>query len=152
MSIIRNDRQVALNDLLVAVEKSADHYQASADSLQDHAPAVSRQLRELAGRRERLADVIKREIQASGDLPSAPDEDRESVEQLFQRVHASLAPDQILDVLRQRLDAEDALADLLSRIRDSEVGEGMDELLQKASAQVRSAQTQLRRSIFGSAD
>lgn len=152
MSIIRNDRQVALNDLLVAVEKTADHYRASADSLQDHAAAVATQLRELAQRREQLSDLIKREIQASGDLPSAPDEDRESVEQLFQRVHASLAPDQILDVLRQRLDAEDELDSLLARIGDGNWGEGMDELLQEASAQVRNAQTQLRRSIFGSAD
>lgn len=117
MNLIRNKQQTVLHDLLVATRKSVDHYRDAADFL--GALRAGNELRSIANERDRLVEGLEQAVKESGDLPSVPDEDRESVEKLFHRVHASLSSDEVQDVLQQRLDAEQAFARELAAIHDT---------------------------------
>lgn len=118
MNLIRNPQQLALNDLLVAIRASADHYRDAAAFVESW--TASEDLGRIAGERDALVQRLEEAVRSAGDLPSVPDEDRESVEKLFHRLHASLSRDEIHDIMRQRLDAERQLAGLVSAIRESE--------------------------------
>lgn len=134
MSIFRSDQQVALHDLLVTSEKSADHYRDSADFLAGL--NVSEKLKTIADERDELAQHLTQAIQSLGDLPSAPDEDRESVEKLFHRVHASLSQDEIRDILRQRLDGEAHFEYLIRSAREAGWTKGIEDVVGEIEAHV----------------
>lgn len=144
MSIIRNDTQVALNDLHVALKRSADHYRDAAEFLQDG--EVSAFCKRAATERDQLADAVGKAIREHGELPSVPDRDRETGEQLLERLESLFSADQTREVLQKRLEHERQLlatldepqmaaldkqyADLKSRCRDS-IGEAIQALEQR---------------------
>ncbi|BFM19210.1 hypothetical protein [Gilvimarinus japonicus] len=112
MSVLRNDLQVALNDLHVALMESADHYRYAAEFVSD---ALTGELFEtLAEARDLLADEAEEAIRDSGDLPSVPDVDRETGEQLLQRLEAVFSADEAADVMAQRLEGEAQFEELLN--------------------------------------
>lgn len=117
MNLFRNPQQLALNDILVAVRASADQYRDAADFVESR--GASEELRRIANERDALVRRLEQAVRLAGDLPSVPDEDRESVEKLFHRLHASLSKDEIRDIMRQRLDTEYELARIVSAIRES---------------------------------
>ncbi len=117
MNLIRNPQQLALNDMVVAMRASADHYRDAADFVESR--AASEELGRIAGERDALVQRLKEAVRSAGDLPSVPDEDRESVEKFFHRLHASLSKDEVHDIMRQRLDAERELEHLASAIGES---------------------------------
>ena len=143
MNIIRTELQVALHDLHVAVQESADHYRDSAEFLDDE--PVSQLLVEIADEREQLAQKFEQAIRATDDLPAAPDADRETGEQLIHRLRSLFSSDQTEDVLNQRLEAEDALAQMLTDAREAELGAEYEALRQAFADQVRSARTRLEK-------
>ncbi len=110
MSLFRTDQQVALNELLVASQVTADHLQESAEFLD--APEVSAELAQLAGLRRSFVERIEEVIRATGDLPSAADTDRETSESLLQRLRAAFSTNEAESVIQQRLQAEQDLAQL----------------------------------------
>lgn len=142
MTIVRNNQQLALNDLFVAGTKTADHYRDAADFLGSLPP--SQVLRGIASERDKLVQRLEQAVRASEDLPSVPDEDRESVEKLFHRVHASLSDDQIKDILQQRLDAEEEFARIVTDIREAGWMENEPELLADVDQHIQSAKMKLR--------
>src|SRR5690606_25542466 len=99
MSIIRSDKEVALNDLLVAARESVDHYQDAADFLQEH--DVSKAFINIAMGREPLLSQIENAIRALGDLPSVPDPDKETGAMLIQHAGALLTDNYVSDVIEQ---------------------------------------------------
>lgn len=142
MSLLRNDQQVALNDLLVESEKSADHYRDSADFLGSLPPSL--ELNRIAGEREQLSQELSEAVRASGDFPSVPDEDLESVEKLFHRVHASLSHDEMRDVLQLRLDAEEEFARQIEDARQHGLTAGHETLIGELQQHVQSSIARLR--------
>lgn len=116
MSIFRTDQQVALNELLVASQFTADHLQDSAEFLEES--EVSAELQQLADLRQSLVERIEEVIRATGDLPSAADTDKETGESLLQRLRAAFAPNEIESVVQQRLQAESNLARLAQETRE----------------------------------
>lgn len=107
MGIFRSDVQVALNDLHVALQESADHYRFAMEYLGD-SPAY-RVCEQLAHAREELAAEVVGAIRASGELPSEPDRDLETAAQLRQQFEALLAEDAVAGLVRQRLRSEKEL-------------------------------------------
>ncbi|MCW8193810.1 hypothetical protein F6455_03290 [Proteobacteria bacterium 005FR1] len=142
MSIFRTDQQVALNDLLVESEKTADHYRDSADFLEGL--EVSAKLRAIADERDRLVQRLRQAIQSIGDLPKAPDEDRESVEKLFHRMHASMSRDEIRDILQQRLDGEDHFEAVIQRARDAGWTKGIEDVVAEIQQHVDATRSQVQ--------
>lgn len=113
MSLMRSDRQVALNDLHLAMQESADLYEYTAGFLQE--PAAAELCKALAGDRARLAKLLEQAIRAEGELPSEPDPDKEAAEQLQQRLETLFAEDQVSGVISHRLEAERALKTFVQR-------------------------------------
>lgn len=107
MTLMRSDRQVALRDLHLAMQESADLYQCTAAFLQDS--AASEICNTLANERLRLAEQLEQEIRAEGELPSEPDRDKEAIEELQQRLETLFAEDQVAGVMGHRLEAEKGL-------------------------------------------
>lgn len=124
MTLLRSDAEVALNDLLVNCRKVAAQYRDSADHLEGRTSSVLAQLaEEHDGASRRLEQAIYRH----GDLPSGTNEDRETLEQLYHRVHARLSEDEEADLVQQLLQLEQAFGQRLAELIASEqVGSDTD--------------------------
>ena len=107
MNLLRTDKEVALNDLLVASRETVDHYQDAVEYLNDdHITPV---LRMIMQERQGFIQRIEQAIRALGDLPSVPDPDRETGEMLLHHVTAALSSDTATQILEQRINAQRAL-------------------------------------------
>lgn len=115
MSLIRTDEEVALNDLLVASRESVDHYRDAADFLEDK--KFTDVLRAIASQREPFIARFEQAIRAMGELPSVPDPDKETGTMLIHHAGALLSKDYSLDVIEQRLTAEEHLTVLTNNAR-----------------------------------
>lgn len=134
MSIIRNDTQVALNDLHVALQRSSDHYLDAAKFLQDeHASELCRRL---AAEREQLISAVEQAVRESGELPSVPDKDRETGEELLERLESLFSADQTREVLQKRLDTERELRALLDEPEMAVLDEHYAELKERCRKRV----------------
>ena len=113
MSILRSDAQVALNDLHMALQESADHYRYAADILQD--AAASDVGKTLAEERRTLAVQVADAIRQSGELPGAPDPDREAAEQIRERFETMVGDDEVSAIMAHRQQGEEELLRMLER-------------------------------------
>ncbi|MBC53452.1 MAG: hypothetical protein CMQ34_06395 [Gammaproteobacteria bacterium] len=112
MGILRSAQQVALQELHQLAQESVDHYRDSAEFVDDSTAAQL--FKRIADQRASLVANVAQAIRETGDLPAAPDADRETGEQLLHRLHAWFTADQTQDVLQQRLQAEEDLATALA--------------------------------------
>jgi hypothetical protein len=112
MTILRDEVQVALNDLHKALKHSAGQYRYVAEFLDG--PEICAGCSDIAKRRDNLAARVASAIRASNDLPAEPDKDKETGEQLLQRLEAMFSADQISEVVAQRRDEDRALLALVN--------------------------------------
>lgn len=136
MNLIRTEQQVALNDLLVAAEKSADLLRDAANFLDDE--NMEHELEQLAERREMVARGLRTTIYALDDMPSAPDPDAESTEKLLHRISAMFTGEKSRETtLRQRLSMEEHLGALVQNVRTRNLGEQFDAVLYEFNESIR---------------
>jgi|SRR5688572_14194771 len=136
MNLIRTEQQVALNDLLVAAEKSADLLRDAAKFLDDD--NTEHELEQLAERREMVAQGLRSAIYALDDMPSAPDPDAENTEKLLHRISAMISGEKSQETtLRQRLTTEEHLGALVQDIRKRDLGEAFDAVLYEFNESIR---------------
>lgn len=136
MNFIRTEKQVALNDLLVAAKKSADLLRDAAKFLDDE--KLEHELEQLAERRDMVASGLSTAVYALDDMPSAPDPDAESTEKLLHRISAIITGEKSQETtLRQRLATEEHLSALVSDVRNRELGEQFDAVLYEVSESIR---------------
>ena len=102
--MLRDERQAALNDLLVAIEDAADGHEDAATQCGD--AAVAAQLRALAAERAGMAREVEDTVRRLGDLPRQADRDLESARRLITRVVTALSGDERRALLDQRAEAE----------------------------------------------
>ena len=145
MNILRTDQQVAMNELYVKVCESADHLKDAANYLD--AKGLSGVLKEIAAQRKVLSWQIKAAIRTLGDLPPEPDPDRESVEQLFNRIGAMVASDQTTCLLEQRLSGEKELAQSVVNARSTGLDDLCTQAVDKIEESSRLATRQLQSSL-----
>lgn len=147
MSIMRTEYQVALQDLHERILESVDHYRDSARFVEEEQAALL--FRGIADEREAFASRVADVIREAGDLPAAPDADRETGEQLIHRLHAWFSSDQTRDVIEQRLDAEVDLANWLVAQRGHSHNEVHRDLLDGLEQQTGEVQSRLREALEG---
>ncbi len=121
MSLLRTDAQVAIDDLLVAIEDSAEKYYDAAEFLD--VAAVAAVMQWIGDQRQELAARFDRALRSLGERPSVPDPERQSLEKLAQHLNAAMAHARVAPVLEQRLAAEQHLARLAADAR----GAGLDD-------------------------
>lgn len=111
MNFIRSDQQVALNNLLVAVRESVDHYRDAAGLLEEK--NICALLNDITNERSAFIGRLEQAIRASGDLPTMPDPDKETGEILMHHLAAFLKSQYADKILEQRIEAEKNLASLV---------------------------------------
>lgn len=107
--LLRDDTQVALNDVESRSLESADHYAAAVHRTEDDTLALL--MSELAELRRQQAAELAAQIRAAGDLPKAPDQDRQDMRDLMNMIRPLLTGDERVSLISEREQAEDKLAD-----------------------------------------
>lgn len=134
MTLVRDDRQVALNEVVVCAREAADNHRDAASRVEDE--ELRRLLEAHAGRHELLAEQIAEQLKRLDDLPKEPDRDAETLHQLFSRIKAAFSGDE-----------EQALAD--DRVaEDAKVATAIDEALRHDLPQKTRAQLQEFRELL----
>lgn len=121
--MLRSKAQAMLNELRAALLATAHHHRAAAQ----HLPAHAATLRAHAEQRERWGETLARSIRALGDLPDAPDPEREMASELALRVRELLEGEQAALAALARED--ERLLDLVRRTRAQPLPEDMLALL-----------------------
>lgn len=137
--MLRDERQAALDEVIVACKTLADHYEEAA-GLAEHS-ALADLFRELAGGRGRQAGELEAHLRRLGELPREPDADRETVESLLSRARSALAEDRDRELIEEREAAE---RELLGRIDGA--------LAEDFSAATRRVLEDLRREVEAAID
>ena len=143
MALLRDERLALLNDLLRQARSLSQHYQASADCVEDRDSAAL--LRRLAGQRDGLGARLAFHVRALGDLPDAGDAEREWFQELTEQLRARLATRGAGLVLQERAAEEERLAALAAAALDQPVPEALRDLLRGARDEARRTAEALRR-------
>lgn len=93
MSILRDERLVALHDLVEACRASAGHCRLAAEALPDD-DTQAKDLEALADRRDREADFFGERMIAEDDIPGGPPEERSLLDTALARGKAALGEDE----------------------------------------------------------
>lgn len=147
MSILRNDLQVALNNLHVALIASDEDYRDAAEFVSDS--AVKELFIQLAERRQVLEKSVAVAIRASDDLPSVPDPDRQTGQHFLQRLEAAFSADQTVEIIEQRLAEEAELEELLNDTEMSVIDKEFPSLRSECMASIKEATEKLERAKSG---
>lgn len=105
MPVFRNDSEVALDDVVLACKRSAEHLAEAAELTQTDAPKLSALFRAQSDDRAAMSALLERRMVEMGGYPGDPDDDREVVEEAVRRVRDMLSPD------HRRMLVEDSLAE-----------------------------------------
>ena len=137
MNLLRTDKEVALNDLLVASRETVDHCQDAVEYLDDaHITPV---LRMIMQERQGFIERVEQAIRALGDLPSVPDPDRETGEMLLHHVTAALSSDTATQILEQRIKAERHVLELVQACHVAGLDDAHGKLLREMEQQIHTA-------------
>jgi len=112
MNLLRTDLQTALQNLHVGVQESADNLRDLAEFIDDD--DVAALFSSLADARDSLSDGLADAIRDVGDLPAAPNSEKEAGEHLIHRIRALFSADQTVSLIRQCLEAEEHLHQVLT--------------------------------------
>lgn len=107
--MLRDDRQVALNQVIEAALSAAHAYEQGAALLEDY-PQRATALRARAEQRGRSATMLGEHLRRLGDLPKEPDADLEIAKDLVARVRVAFSEDKGEQVMQLVADVETHLA------------------------------------------
>jgi hypothetical protein len=140
--MMRDDLQVALNDVVVALQDAADGHEQAREQLGDRSEAD--RLARLIEAHGREAETIGEQLRALGDRPREADPEYEAALGLFSRLKAGLAPDEVQSLLEDRAEAEARVAEAadLALERD-DVPEDVVDVLIKVRDHARAAAGEL---------
>ena len=141
MSLLRSDLQLALHDVHMALQESADHYRDAAEFVSQQSAAAA--FTAIAQQRDQLADTFAQAIRAADDLPSVPDPELESGEQFINHLTNLFATDEIDGLREQRLEAEQRLEDLLHSPDTAALREQQPSLLAECEADIQRTRERL---------
>ncbi|MGH8495552.1 MAG: DUF2383 domain-containing protein [Gammaproteobacteria bacterium] len=86
--MLMNDKQVAVNDVIVRLREASDHYAHAAHALSE--PQLSEPFEARARACSDAAAGLEPHIRRLGELPRRPDPEREALEQILTRIGASI--------------------------------------------------------------
>lgn len=129
-----SDTEVALNELHVACRESVSHYQDAIKLVEQSEVANSFQA--IANQRKSFFNRLTAAIRELGDLPSAPDPDKEAGEMIIHHLGAALSPDYSNEAVSQRITAEEHIKTLINNARASDINQTVTTLLDDLSIHV----------------
>lgn len=139
--LLRDEREMAINDVETLCVEAADHYAAAAGRAQDAALAAL--FEELALQYRQFAAALARHIRASGDLPQQPDPDKETMADAFTSIKGLLRGDLRSTLIDDRARGEDAIATAARAALAQDVDDALRALLQEVLAHTEAARLRL---------
>lgn len=106
--LLRNDQQIALNQIETLCIETADHYANAADHADDE--ELAHLFGELAQQRKQFIAELADHIRALDDLPQHPDPDRETVDELLTSIKGFFSGDSRDTLIDERKKLEQDLA------------------------------------------
>ncbi|MEX0730360.1 MAG: hypothetical protein WED00_09195 [Aquisalimonadaceae bacterium] len=106
--MIRGDVDVALDKVLVQCESNARRFRYTGELLANETEAQL--LYRLADQRDALASEVRHELRQRGELPDTVDVERQTLQELKDRITAALAREGRKMVLLERVEDEERLA------------------------------------------
>ncbi len=128
MNFIRTEKQTALQDLLVALQETADMFRDTAHYVDEQ--SLSKELESIAGEREGFLPALRKLLLENEDLPSEPDRERETAKKLLSRLFAAVDSNSVGEILLEREKEEDHVKEALAQCRKIGLDEEYGELLQ----------------------
>lgn len=107
--LLRNEQQLALNQVETLCIETTDHFAAAAGSTDEQ--VLSHLFADLAAQRKQFAVELADHIHALDDLPQQPDPDRETVDDLLTSIKAFFSGDQRETLIDERKKKERELAE-----------------------------------------
>ena len=117
MSLLREEREIALTDAVVALKDAAFQLEDEAGVVGDE--AVAALFRELAAEHRAMAAQLDAELRRLGYKTREPDPDAEVGKELLARVKAALSADETRTLLQEREAGEEAVAAALDAARQA---------------------------------
>ena len=137
-----SDKQIAMNDVIVKCRELADYYREAAEVLED--TKLSNLFRELSRQHKFAAEDLEKRIREKGELPKAPDADREAVELVLSRLKATLSEDERAALLEEREQIETDLVECVAKALQEDLSEKSRSLLERIRSNAVSAKERLR--------
>lgn len=139
--MLMEDRQIAVNDVIVACVEAADHYRDGADFFED--PNLTALFSALADEREAMADELGAHVRDLGALPRKPDADLELFHRLASRFKAAVSPSERAAVIEERINAEKHVGSLIAIALGHELPDSTVHYLKTSQQRVHAAQRRL---------
>lgn len=131
--MLRDDLEVALNDLNIALREASDAYDTSAQILgPDEWVSFFTQGRDLYGK---LAERLDDEQRRLGYLPKEPDSEIILLHEAAAHAKASLAADERTELLTERSEQEARIMECAEAVLDLELGDSLRRLVEQIKQQ-----------------
>jgi hypothetical protein len=127
--LIRDERELVLDDLVEHCRKVASHYREYAGLIEE--PALGELFSETGRKHLELAVRLEEHLRDLGWLPPAPDPDAELVEELITRVKVAWSADKRHELLAEMLQAEDRLAAMIASALRQEISAELRSILKE---------------------
>lgn len=140
--MLRDDRQLTLNDLRVAVLEAADRHERAAELMED--AELSSFLAGLASRRRSTAEALGEQLRRIDDLPRSPDDDLETVRDVISTVKAGLSMNKASTLLEECESAEANIEDALAAALPVDMRERAEALVRELREDVAATRARLQ--------
>lgn len=148
--MLMEDRQIAVNDIVVACLEAADHYRDDAGRFEES--ALCELFERIAVQHQEIAETLREQVRRLGALPREPDTEREQAQQLASRLKASFSLDEYRTVVDERIEAEQHIESLIDAALQFELPAAALECLDQARGMVADIQRRLAASRSPSSD
>lgn len=138
---IRNDAEAALSELAEHCAELSDHYVSSATRVHDG--QLAEIFEGLAQQHVQLATELADHLRSMGNLPRAPDPDRETAVELLSAIRETLSSIAISSVLDDQIQREKRLAEEAEAALGHSLPEPARASVMKVAQAARSAQHRL---------
>ena len=139
--LLRDDVQIALNDVESLCMEAVDHYAAASERI--GTGPLAELMQDLAEQRKREADALADQIRAMGELPKGPDKDSEDVRELLSVITDLFSGNNHASVIDAREHAEARLADAVDAALKHPLPPALRELLVAMQSSIRDARRRL---------
>ncbi|MGC2855043.1 lipid kinase [Novispirillum sp. DQ9] len=150
VSLFRSDAEVALDDVVVACKKAAEHLAEAAALTRDDARPLSDLFAAQSDERAAMAAELERHMVGMGAYPGDPDDDLEVMEEAVLRVRDVLSADHRRLLVEDNLAETEDLATAISRALQEDIPEDthaalgrMQKVVARAIATLRAARADL---------
>lgn len=112
--ILRDESEVALNDLIGLCDTAAETYETAAKVVEPHDADLAVTFREIAAERRRMEADLRAQDRRIGDVPHGVDPDYATLHDLFVRLKTAFAADERLTLITECEAADTQLSNRLA--------------------------------------